>query len=77
MNVREQTLIDIIFNMAQISAYHWGDLKRNTKKIENEKRRLKYYDLKREAHMAWVADQLKQCGFETIPMGSSWGVLKD
>jgi hypothetical protein len=25
---------------------------------------------------AWVADQLKQCGFPTEPMGMSWGVLQ-
>ena len=24
----------------------------------------------------WVADQLRQCGFDTKPCGSSWGVLK-
>ena len=23
----------------------------------------------------WVAEQLKGCGFETRPMGMSWGVL--
>lgn len=25
----------------------------------------------------WVADQLRQCEFHTIPCGMSWGVLKD
>ena len=25
----------------------------------------------------WIRDQLKQCGFETVPLGSSWGVLKE
>jgi len=24
----------------------------------------------------WIASQLRQCGFDTQPMGSSWGVLK-
>lgn len=24
----------------------------------------------------WVAGQLRQCGFDTVPMGASWGVLK-
>lgn len=24
---------------------------------------------------AWVADQLRQCGFPTTPVGSSWGYL--
>lgn len=23
----------------------------------------------------WVAEQLEGCGFKTIPMGASWGVL--
>lgn len=31
----------------------------------------------REEHMAWVADQLRACGFDTVPMGASWGVLKE
>lgn len=26
---------------------------------------------------AYVADQLRQCGFPTCPMGSSWGILTD
>ncbi len=25
---------------------------------------------------AWVADQLRKCGFDTKPIGASWGVLK-
>jgi hypothetical protein len=25
---------------------------------------------------AWVSGQLKTCGFDTEPMGASWGVLK-
>jgi hypothetical protein len=28
-----------------------------------------------EQLMAWVADQLRQCGFPTTPCGASWGVL--
>ncbi len=31
----------------------------------------------REEAAAWVADKLNNCGFETRPMGSSWGVLVD
>lgn len=30
----------------------------------------------REEITAWVSNQLAQCGFQTTPMGSSWGVLK-
>lgn len=28
-----------------------------------------------EEKAAWVARQLRLCGFETEPMGASWGVL--
>ena len=64
---KEQQLIDIMFQVAQHSAVYfcnetpdWKDYYRNTQ----------------EKHMEWVADQLRQCGFDTVPMGSSWGVLK-
>lgn len=59
----EQKLVDIIFEVAQISAYHFGC---------NEKT---YFSKKREEHMEWVAKQLRDCGFNTTPSGSSWGVL--
>ena len=26
---------------------------------------------------AWIRSQLEQCGFETMPLGSSWGILKE
>jgi hypothetical protein len=58
---REQKLIDIMFEVAQISRYHFG-------KMEN-------YD--RDKHMEWVAEQLRICGFDTEPRGLSWGVLKE
>ena len=29
-----------------------------------------------EEKAAWVARQLRLCGYDTEPMGSSWGVLK-
>lgn len=31
--------------------------------------------LTQEQRMAWVAQQLRDCGFDTAPCGSSWGVL--
>jgi len=31
----------------------------------------------REEVAAWVAAQLLRCGFPTVPIGSSWGVLVD
>lgn len=30
-----------------------------------------------EQRMAWAANQLRLCGFPTVPVGSSWGVLED
>ena len=32
--------------------------------------------LPRERLAEWVATQLHICGFDTQPMGASWGVLK-
>ena len=29
-----------------------------------------------EEKAAWVADQLRKCGFYTEPLGASWGVLR-
>lgn len=29
----------------------------------------------RGERMAWVADQLRQCGFDTEPIGMTWGTL--
>ena len=53
---REQKLVDIMFEVAQLSATH-------------------FHYKSREEHMAWVAKQLKECGFETTPCGMSWGML--
>lgn len=67
---REQKLIDIIFQIAQHSAlYFTGE------SLTPEKQTL-YYN-QRENHMEWVADQLRKNGFDTEPMGMSWGVLKN
>lgn len=66
---REQKLIDIMFEVAQTSALYWA----NTFNEPNE-----YYSGgKRERHMEWLADQLRKSGFDTEPMGMSWGVLKE
>lgn len=61
---REQELIDIMFQVAQFSAIYHGA------KSESE-----YFE-RRDEHMEWVAKQLRGCGFDTVPMGASWGVLK-
>ena len=36
-----------------------------------------FQDKNNEKICEWIRNQLKQCGFETIPLGSSWGVLKE
>ncbi len=33
-------------------------------------------DLPHEQYMEWVAKQLRLCGYDTTPVGASWGVLK-
>jgi hypothetical protein len=34
------------------------------------------HDKSREEVAEWVAAQLRDCGFDTVPCGASWGVLK-
>ena len=64
--VVDQELVDVIFAIASRSAT-WG------RGFDHET-----YDTKdREEHMKWVADQLRYFGIDTIPVGMSWGVLKD
>ena len=57
-------LMNIIFQIAQHSALYF-----------NVESREKYFNEIREKHMEWVADQLRQCGYPTKPMGISWGIL--
>ncbi len=63
---REQKLIDIVFSVAQTSY-----LMRRTSEEQSD-----YYKSIRDEHMEWVTKQLELCGFPTIQMGSSWGVLR-
>lgn len=56
---REQKLIDIMFDIVMTMHDY-------PKSFENATR---------EQKAEWVAKQLRGCGFDTIPMGSSWGVL--
>ena len=58
---REQKLIDIIF---QIALTMWS--------CSN------WFESKTQEEVCdWVREQLKECGFNTVPLGSSWGVLRD
>ena len=61
----EQQLVDIMFEVA-IKGVLWGYAERgkvDPKPIPNER------------VAEWVSSNLRQCGFPTHPMGSSWGVL--
>ena len=61
MGNREQKLVDIIFECVMIRHMY----------------KEKFDDMSREEMMEWVARQLRGCGFNTQPIGSSWGVLCD
>jgi hypothetical protein len=58
---REQKLIDLIFEIGLM--------------ISDPKIGLTEKPIEEKA--AWIAKQLKACGFETTPCGASWGVLKN
>lgn len=58
---KEQKLIDITF---QIALAMWSCSNWFKNKTEEEV-------------CDWVREQLKECGFNTVPLGSSWGVLID
>lgn len=60
---KEQELVDIVF--ACVLMRH------------DPMFRASFEALDQEQMAAWVAKQLRGCGFETVPMGSSWGVLTD
>ena len=40
-------------------------------------KKYKIHKMSDEDKAEWVARQLRGCGYDTIPMGSKWGVLKD
>lgn len=59
MKSREQELIDIIFEVGLTIADS----------------SYKFKSMSKEEIAAWITKQLSGCGFETKPIGSSWGVL--
>jgi hypothetical protein len=59
-HTKQQKLIDIMFEIA-LTCREKSDW------LEN---------MTREDVASWVADQLRACGFDTKPCGSSWGVLR-
>lgn len=58
---REQKLIDLTFEI--------------TAMISNPIYSFLFAHKTQEERMDWVATQLRSCGFDTQPIGSSWGVL--
>lgn len=61
MRSREQKLVDICFSCALMISDPAYGF---TKKPIEER-------------AAWVAEQLRACGFNTVPVGMSWGVLRE
>jgi len=62
MQSREQKLVDICFEL--VAAATSKDNAAFFKGKSNEQK------------MEWTAETLRSCGFDTAPVGSSWGVLK-
>ena len=62
-STREQQLIDICFQCVGLASDPESYKRRFSKMTHTER-------------MAWVAKQLRECGFDTEPIGASWGVLK-
>ena len=59
-NSNEQYLIDICFGIATTMHTYYPST---------------FKHMSQQELCEWVANQLKICGFETSPMGASWGVL--
>ncbi len=58
--IREQKLIDICFEIGLM--------------ISEPK--YGFTHMSNESKATWIADQLRGSGFDTEPMGASWGVLR-
>ena len=56
----EQKLIDLIFEIA----------------LTISDKNFPLRNLSNEEKGRWIADQLRKSGFDTNPVGASWGVLK-
>jgi len=58
-----QKLVDICFQLVGVTS--------------DPQHRMFFDRLTHEQKMEWVAGQLHECGFPTVPCGASWGVLAD
>lgn len=63
--VKQQELIDILFAIVMTMHDSAVSMSRNW-----------VADMSRAQIAAWAADQLRAAGYNTHPMGQSWGVLK-
>lgn len=65
---REQQLINLCFQIG---------LTLSTSELDRAGQPYDMTKLSREEKAKWIAEQLRGCGFDTKPMGMSWGVLVD
>ena len=66
---REQKLVDLCFSIALMLS--------DTKGRDRAGKKLTLYRWPQEKKAAWIAEQLRACGFPTHPCGASHGVLED
>ncbi len=59
---REQDLVDLIFQFVLA--------------VSSPEHAAKFAEKSVEDRVAWVAKQLRSCGFDTVPIGASWGILR-
>jgi hypothetical protein len=64
---REQVLVDLCFAIG---------LMISTPGIGRDNKPYDLTKLTNEQKAKWIAEQLRACGFDTHPVGMSWGVLK-
>lgn len=64
---REQRLVDLCFSIALMLS--------DTNGRDREGKKLTLYKWPQEKKAAWIAEQLRACGFPTQPCGASHGVL--
>ena len=64
---KEQKLIDICFQLVLTATSQHPDI--------SDEFKAKMQGSDNEYKANWVAEQLRACGYDTIPCGASWGVL--
>lgn len=70
MRSREQKLIDIMFQI--------GLMIHSPCNREGDNKAERWFATASQEDVAnWIAEQLRGCGFDTEPVGMSWGKLKN